>query len=123
MLSSEGEGDGPGEIFVGDRVGDRSKGDRKEDWRGGEGGRVDEECLLLVKSLVTEAVAWEVLASGKLGGATSCGGGRILEPVVEFDTKSKAKSAFSSWQKQSYTYPTARPRVVSLSRQPTPGQP
>jgi hypothetical protein len=52
MLSIEGEGDG-----MGDRVGDRREGDRKEDWRGGDGGLVDEECLFLVKSLVTEAVA------------------------------------------------------------------
>ena len=86
MLSSDGEGDGPGEFFAGGKGDGRSKGDRKEDCRGGEGGLVDEECLLLVRSLVTEAVAWEVLASGKMGGATSCGGGRILEPEVEVDT-------------------------------------
>ena len=81
ILSSEGEGEGVGVFFVGDKA-----GDRKEDGRGGEGGLADEECLLLVRSLVTEAVAWEVLASGKLGGANSRGGGRVLEPVVEVDT-------------------------------------
>jgi hypothetical protein len=81
MLSSEGEGEG-----LGDKGGDRAEGDRKEDWRGGDVGLVDEECLFFVKSLVTEAVAWEVLASGNVGGANSRGGGRILEPVVEFDT-------------------------------------
>jgi hypothetical protein len=81
MLSIEGEGDGPGEFGVGDRA-----GDRREDWRGGEGGLVDEECLFLVRSLETEAVAWEVLASGNMAGANSRGGGRVLELEEEFDT-------------------------------------
>lgn len=40
-----------------------------------------------------EAVAWEVLASGNLGGAKSCGGGRILEPV--FDSDRETESCFS----------------------------
>lgn len=52
ILSSEGEGDG-----LGDKGGDRAEGDRKEDWGGGDDGLVDEECLFLVKSLETEAVA------------------------------------------------------------------
>ena len=39
--------------------------------------------MFFVKSLVTEAVAWEVLTSGNVGGARSRGGGRILEPVVD----------------------------------------
>ena len=83
MLSREGEGEGRGEFLVGDNV-----GDRKEDSLGGEGGLVDEECLFLVRSLETEAVAWEVLASGSVTGAKSCGGGRILELEVEADTES-----------------------------------
>jgi len=37
MLSRECEGDGLGEILVGDKV-----GDRREECRGGEGGLVDE---------------------------------------------------------------------------------
>ena len=49
---------------------------------------MDEECLFLVKSLVTEAVALEVLVSGNVEGAKRRGGGRVLEPVVEFDTTS-----------------------------------
>lgn len=69
---------------MGDKV-----GDRKEDCRGGDGGLVDDECLFLVRSLETEAVAWEVLASGKAAGAKSCGGGRVLELEVEFDTVSE----------------------------------
>ena len=68
---------------MGDKV-----GDRKEECRGGEGGLVDEECLFLVRSLETEAVAWEVLASGNIGGAKSFGGGRTLELEVEPDTAS-----------------------------------
>ena len=85
MLSSEGEGDGPGDPFVGDKVGDRIEGDRKEECGGGEDGLVDEECLFLVRSLETEAVAWEVLASGNVAGAKIRGGGRLLDEV-EFDT-------------------------------------
>ena len=81
MLRSEGEGDGAGEFLVGDKA-----GDRREECRGGEGGLADEECLFLVRSLETEAVAWEVLAPGNVGGAKSCGGGRVLELEVEFDT-------------------------------------
>lgn len=81
MLSSECEGDKVGEFLVGDKV-----GDRREECRGGEGGLVDEECLFLVRSLETEAVAWEVLVPGNVGGANSFGGGRILELEVEFDT-------------------------------------
>jgi len=51
--------------------------------------------LFFVKSLETEAVAWEVLVSGNVGGAKSRGGGRILEPVVEFDNDREAESCLS----------------------------
>ena len=81
MLSRECEGDKLGEFLAGDKV-----GDRREECRGGEGGLVDEECLFLVRSLETEAVAWEVLVPGNVGGANSLGGGRVLELEVEFDT-------------------------------------
>lgn len=111
-LSSEGEGDGPG-----DKGGDRRESDRKEEWRGGDGGLVDEECLFLVKSLVTEAVAWEVLASGNVGGAKSRGGGRVLEPVVEVDAASNPleSQSLAKKKKRYLTYETANPKAVSPS--------
>jgi len=115
MLSSEGEGDRPGEFLVGDKVGDRSEAGRKEDCRGGEGGLVDEECLFLVKSLVTDAVAWEVLVSGNAGGANSSGGGRNLEPEVELDTIKPSENP-RRYQKRGHTHTTAKPRAASLAQ-------
>ena len=70
-----------GESLAGDKV-----GERREECRGGETVLVDEECLFLVRSLETEAVAWEVLVPGNVGGAKSFGGGRTLGLEVEFDT-------------------------------------
>ena len=80
-MSKEGDGDGAGV-----EVGEARESDRKDDWRGGDCCLVDEECLFLVKSLETEAVAWEVLASGNVGGAKSRGGRRVLGLVTGFDT-------------------------------------
>ena len=112
-LSNEGEGDGPG-----DKVGDRREGDLKDDWRGGDDGLVDEECLFLVKSLVTEAVAWDVLASGNVGGGRSRGGGRVPEPVVESDTIQKSLEHQSSAKVPSgITHTRPRHRELSASLQ------
>jgi hypothetical protein len=69
----------------------------------------------LVKSLETEAVAWEVLASGNVGGAKSRGGGRILEPVVEFDTVSKQSVSQGPSDTKSHSHDREAESCFSLS--------
>lgn len=78
---------------------------------------MDEECLFLVKSLVTEAVALEVLVSGNVEGAKRRGGGRVLEPVVEFDTTPNPIKIpkLNEKKKKDQTHTTAKPKAVSPS--------
>lgn len=55
----------------------------KDEWRGGEGGRVEEECLLLVNKRETEAVAVDVPDMGSTkGGVKNAGLGRARELEV-----------------------------------------
>lgn len=51
--------------------------------------------MFFVNRLVTEAVAWEVAASGNVEGTKSLGGGRILGFEIEDDNDRDAESCFS----------------------------
>ena len=91
--------------------------DLKDCWQGGDDGLVDEECLFFVKSLVTKAVAWDVLASGNVGGGRSRCGGRIPEPVVESDSIPKSLEHQSSAKVPSgIAHTRPRHRELSASR-------